>query len=612
MTDKKLAEENPLLNTISASKWQKIGTGKRAGVALPLFSLYSRDSVGVGDFADLKKFVDWCAKTGNSILQLLPLNEMGWVNCPYDALSSFAIEPLYISFSLLPAGQIKHVKQDIEKIRAEFPLPAKNLDYRIKQRKMELFWKIFSLSGTCDDKALIRFRHENSYWLEDFAFFKVLKATQGGRAWYDWDLDLASRDKKALEHAQRKNKQEIDFQVWLQYVAFKQLNDVLKHANSKGVFLKGDLPILVSRDSADVWANPGFFKLEFASGAPPDMYCSRGQRWGMPTYNWQNIAKDDYRYAREKFKYASNFYNILRVDHVVGLFRIWSIPYSDPEENKGSRGAFDPVDENVWGKQGRDILSVMLDSSDMLLCAEDLGVIPKVCTDTLRDMGIPGNDVARWVKDWSNRHDFLPAYEYRKTSVTMLSTHDTTNFAAWWKYEAGTIDDGLFACKCQDRRIDYELTKDKLFDAALSCHGRLRWKNSIDNIDTLVWILGKRKEEVGDFIEMYQNTYQEKEKLWKLLGMTGVMQEEASDELVEKALKFNYETSAIFSIQLITDLLSMGGIFKGDPYQYRINFPGTTNQTNWSLVLPLSLEELAKHKVTDKIKQAIADSNRLA
>ena len=183
--------------------------------------------------------------------------------------------------------------------------------------------------------------------------------------------------------------------MWLQWILFKQFKEASAYAARNNIFIKGDLPVLVSRDSSDVWSHPDYFKLDFAAGAPPDMYTALGQRWGMPTYNWEAIAHDNYRYLKEKLKYAQEFYNILRIDHVVGLFRIWSIPYNDPQENQGLNGVFDPLDEQRWDQHGRKILSILVQNTKMLLCAEDLGVIPKCCTDTLLEFGICGNDVAR-------------------------------------------------------------------------------------------------------------------------------------------------------------------------------------------------------------------------
>jgi 4-alpha-glucanotransferase len=254
----------------------------------------------------------------------------------------------------------------------------------------------------------------------------------------------------------------------------------------------------------------------------------------------------------------------------------------------------------------------MLNNSDMLLCAEDLGMIPKICPDTLREFGIPGNDVQRWVKDWKLKHDFLKPREYRALSVAMLSTHDTTNWPAWWESEAGTVDEELFIRKCSDhRQINFSNIKDKLFDLSHSSHGRLRWLKTIDSIEKLVAILGKKKEELADFIDLYENSYQEKEKLWKHLKIKGPMREECDREILRAALNISLESSAIFCINTLIDYLYLADVFKGNPYQYRINTPGTISDKNWSLVIPISLEELLKHRVTKEIRKMIVSSGRI-
>ncbi len=608
MTEANLSDY--LVNPTSRQRWSKIGMQKRSGVVASLFSLYSSDSLGIGDFSDLKLLVDWAQSSGNSIIQLLPLNEMGAGFCPYDSLSSFALEPACISFSLLPEADKKIISEDILEVRQLFPAGKPYLDFRIKEEKIHLLWEVFSKRRASAVGDLSDFKKENSYWLQDFALFKVIKQTQNGLPWYEWEEKLKNRDAFTLEGFAKSHADEINFQIWMQWLIFKQFKQVKEYAHKKKVLIKGDLPILVSRDSADVWAHPEFFKLDLASGAPPDMYCAKGQRWGMPTYRWDTIASDDYRYLIAKLKYAEHFYDLLRIDHVVGLFRIWSIPYNDPEENKGLNGFFDPKEESKWGVQGKSILTVMQNNTRMLLCAEDLGVIPQVCIDTLKELGIPGNDVSRWVKDWNKRHDFLLPDEYRLFSVTMLSTHDTTNFPAWWKYEAGTIDEALFMRKCHDRGIDYAVVKDRLFDKALSHYGRLRWLKCVDSADKLVVILAKPKEQVGDFIDLYLNTYLEKEKLWKILAMPGALEEDASTKLVAKALKFTLDSHSVFCIQSMIDWLYLTDIFTGDPYPYRINTPGTISDKNWSLTIPISLEDLLKHKVCGQIKKMVKDSGR--
>jgi len=455
-----------------------------------------------------------------------------------------------------------------------------------------------------------QFVDDNAYWLKDFALYKAFKDYHEGKAWYEWQDAFKNRSRTGLDEFSKEYGKQIMFHMWVQWQLFKQLQDVRIYAKSKGVFLKGDLPILVSRDSADVWAHPEFFKLEFAAGAPPDMYCAKGQRWGMPTYKWEIIAADNYKYVKEKLKYAEQFYDILRIDHVVGLFRIWSISFHEPQENQGLHGFFDPADESKWKEHGKNLLSVINANTGMLLCAEDLGIIPKSCTDTLKEMGIPGNDVERWVKDWHVRHDFLYPHEYRQLSVAMLSTHDTTNWPAWWKYEAGTVDEALFVRKCAERHIDFNHVKERLFNSHLSAHGRLRWLDSVSSVDVLVGILGKRKEEVGDFIDMYLNTFHEKEKLWKLLGLPGLMREACDSLILKQVLKFILESNAILCINLLIDWLYLADIFKGDTYQYRVNTPGTVDFRNWSMTIPISLEQLEEHEVTQEIREMVVSSGR--
>jgi len=577
-----------------------LGQEKRAGILAPLFSLYSKNSLGIGDFSDLKLLVDFAHQSGNSIIQLLPMNEVGPVFCPYDSLSSFALEPMYIAPDSRP--------KDIQK---RFPVGKARVKYGIKQAKLSLFKDDYFKLKDAYPTELKKFVEENSYWIRDFAIFKVLKDYNQGRAWYDWEYEFSNRDKKALGHFRKEHAQEINFQIWLQWVAFKQFSEVKRYAGSKKVLLKGDLPILVSRDSADVWQHPEFFKLEFAAGAPPDMYCAKGQRWGMPTYNWQQIAADNYTYLKEKLRYAQNFYDILRIDHVVGLFRIWSIPYGEPEENQGLNGSFDPADERQWEGHGRNILSVIVNNTKMQVCAEDLGVIPWACTKTIAELGIPGNDVQRWVKDWSNRHDFLNPEEYRYLSVSMLSTHDTTNWPAWWENEAGTLDEQLFLRRCGERGIDYTCVKGILFCPKRSHHGRLRWKEAIDSVDKLVSVLAKPREQLKDFIEFYENSYKEKEKLWQHFHLRGPMKEKSRPEITRAALKYVLESRSIYCIQTLVDWLFLTDMFKGDSYQYRINTPGTVSDKNWSLRLPVSLDDLLKDKVCKEIKTMIRSSGRV-
>jgi 4-alpha-glucanotransferase len=582
--------------------------GKKAGLLVPLFSVYSRRSLGIGDLNDLRPLVDFCRKTALSVLQLLPMNETGMFSCPYDSVSSFAIDPVYLSLGglALPAA----LRRGVEKLRQDFPAGAPFADYRLKKEKLALLRQVFLAQDGKQGADFLRFREENSYWLEDYCLYRALKDKFGGAAWYDWPPELRGREPSALGQARAQNSGEILFYAWLQWRLFCQFKAAKEYANSRGISLKGDLPILVSRDSADVWQHQESFKLQFAAGAPPDMYCALGQRWGMPTNNWEGIAADNFQYLKRRLRYAENFYDLLRIDHVVGLFRIWSIPFAEPRENQGLNGFFDPADQAEWEGHGRRILQVMAAATKMRLCAEDLGVIPRCCTDTLRQMGIPGNEVQRWVKDWQVSHDFLSPQQYRQVAVAMLSTHDTTNWMAWWENEAGTVDEEFFRRLCAGR-VDCSSAKAQLFDAGKSRYGRLRWRAEISSVERMLIALGRERQEAEDFARVYLDTFGEKERLWARLGLKGPMREQADKEILAAAHRLTLDSASEYTIELITDWLMLcDGLYKGDPYQFRVNTPGTVSDKNWSQTLPLSLEGLLKHPVCSRIRKMVEASGR--
>ncbi len=500
---------------------------KRSGVLTPLFSVYSRESFGIGDFKDLKLLVDWCVKTGNSIIQLLPMNEVGNNFSPYESISSFALEPMYAAVG-----------------RGRRAVSGGHVDYRIKNEKLELLQDMYLNAGKKRQGEVDEFREQNR-WIEDFAAFKVLKRLFEGKPWYLWPDAWRNRSGADIDALYSEHRDELEFEIWLQSLLYRQFRDARSYAAEKGVFLMGDLPVVVNRDSADVWAHPEFFKMSLAAGAPPDVFSAKGQRWGnpgMPTYDWEKIASDGYGYINEKMRCASGFYDILRLDHVVGLFRIWSIPLEEPLNNEGMNGFFDPPDENAWEEHGRKILSAMINSAGIFLCGEDLGVIPPVCRLTMETLGIPGIDVQRWMKDWQGTQEFLPPEKYRNLSISVLSTHDTSNWNAWWEQESSD---------------------------------------------------GERKD------------------FWKHLGIGGPMREKASPAVTESALRFILEARSIFSIQLIFDWLNVSGdILRGRQSGFRINTPGTVSGENWSAVLPLPLEDLLVHGVSDKIRSLIHASSR--
>ena len=603
------------LSAITKKQWERVGLKRRAGVAVPLFSLYSLSSIGIGELRDLKLLVDWCKMTGMSIIQLLPLNDVGFNFRPYDAQSTFALEPMYLAIEALRAVRLKSLGSfgdELRQLRKSFPLGGrrKRVNYKIKQAKLELLWKIFKDNQEFprDFQAYVQ---ENSFWIEDYAFFKVIKEKNEEKGWEFWGSRLRQRNIQSIKSFEKENLERLKFHKWLQWQLFEQFKMVREYAKSKDVLLMGDLPFLVCRDSADVWARQGYFKLDLVSGAPADMYFANGQRWGMPVYNWENIAKNDYDYLKEKLKYAENFYDLFRIDHAVGMFRIWTIPLEEPLENAGLRGTFEPKDESIWEAQGRKLLSLMAAGTKMLPCAEDLGVVPACSNKVLEEFGIPGTEVQRWTRDWGRTYNFKPSGDYRKNSIATVSTHDSSTLCAWWEYEAGTVDEKLFERRCLEAGINLGAIKNELFDSGNSFHGRLRWNDVINSVDILLKVLGRNENQAVALINLYRESCDEKKKFCGYLGISNEPEEKCSHELIRMALEKINSSASIFSIQLLQDWMSIDCLCEGDVWEMRINFPGTLSNKNWSLVTDLSLEEILTLPINNVIKNMNSRAERI-
>lgn len=606
-----MKSEEKMIVSKTANSWKKVGLKRRAGICVPLFSIYSKKSCGIGEMMDLKLLIDWMQQAGLSILQLLPMNDVGYSFRPYDGESSFALEPIYLSLESLENVFSKSFLPKIQELRRNFPVGPTRVNDAVKQKKMDLLWDIFQSVKDSVAPAFSDFQKKEQYWLEDYALFKVLKENHSGREWESWSEGYKWREACVLGEFRKKNSERILFWKWIQWQLFTQMKTVRDYGRSKNVLIFGDLPFLVARDSADVWAHPEYFKLDFASGAPPDMYISNGQRWGMPPYHWEAIEKDDFQYASQKLSYAENFYDLFRIDHVVGTFRIWIIPVSDPLENAGMNGIFDPQPEEEWKAHGRRLLEMMIQKTGMLPCGEDLGVIPPVCPETLNELAIPGMDVQRWAKYWETDASFKNPEDYRELSISVISSHDTSNLLGWWRFEAGTVDAGLFTRLCREKNIPAEQLKDQLFDKNASRYGRLFWKEELRDFSQIAAILNKPENEIADIKDLYIGSKGEKQKFFQRLNLNPDEIDSLPDQVwIEKALEYAHEVSSIFSIQLLQDWLFLEGKGYEKPWDDRVNFPGTMGSHNWSLRLPVSLEELASLDLADKIRSVLVKTKR--
>ena len=444
---------------------------KGAGTVIPVFSLRSEGSFGVGDFGDLKMMVDWCAKTQQRILQILPINDSNitgtWQDSyPYNSISIYALHPQYMDLRQLPPLKDEARRQYFEQQRQELnALPQ--IDYeRMFKRKMEYLHELFAQEGAKVRRtaAYKHFVEDNKEWLEPYAQFCV------------------ERDKAGTA----------SFWYFIQFHLDQQMHAAHEHARKQRVILKGDIPIGVNRDGADVMAEPRYFNLNGQAGAPPDAFSEDGQNWGFPTYNWDEMMKDGCQWWVRRFRKMAQYFDAYRIDHVLGFFRIWEIPMP---EKSGLYGQFQPslpmsreeieqrwhlpfreefylvdhkqkdmwhprinapkleafkqlsADEQqrfwdmyndyfyrrnnqFWYEEAMKKMPRLTQATRMLCCAEDLGMVPDCVPWVMNELRILSLEIQSMPKDPAVHFGHLSRNPYR--SVCTISTHDMATLRQWW------------------------------------------------------------------------------------------------------------------------------------------------------------------------------------
>ena len=308
---------------------------KLAGTQVPVFSLRTRKSAGIGDFGDLKTMIDFVASTGQKVLQLLPINDTTithtWTDSyPYSCISVFAIHPQYADLHALPELKDTKARAEAEKTRAELNALDK-IDYeKVNDFKINYLRQIFNQEGekmmkTAEYKA---FFQDTELWLVPYAQYSYLRDKNGTADFNQWPdhqvWDEAER--KALADPKTAAYKNVAFFYFVQFVLDRQMQEAHEHAKTKGVILKGDIPIGVNRNGCDVWTEPKYFNLNGQAGAPPDDFSANGQNWGFPTYNWFEMLKDGCQWWNRRFQNMARYFDAYRIDHVLGFFRIWEIP----------------------------------------------------------------------------------------------------------------------------------------------------------------------------------------------------------------------------------------------------------------------------------------------
>ena len=431
----------------SAAIFDKPGY-RGAGTAIPVFSLRSEDGFGVGEFNDIPRFADWMERTGQSVLQLLPINDTTrhgeWGDSyPYSPVSSFALHPIYIH---LPDVGVKEdaAYKSLQKELNELPTVAYPRVISLKLRYLQIAYA----EGGKKDRTTPGFKafvKENAFWLDSYSDFCA-----------------------------RRDGNDPDFYRWVQFHLDKQLSRAVKYAHEKGVFLKGDLPIGVGRDSVDAATFPRLFNLDSCAGAPPDFFSAEGQNWGFPTYNWEEMEKDDYAWWKGRLRHMAKYFDAYRIDHILGFFRIWEIPlgksgrlghfnpampYSkaeleglpleglfteDPHRkgwyhplitpdtsklDSGQKACFDSLYNDFffhrhnafWARNAMRKLPKLLSCTGMLACGEDLGMVPDCVPDVMDHERILSLEMQRMEK----------GRPWPYLGVVATSSHDMTSIRLW-------------------------------------------------------------------------------------------------------------------------------------------------------------------------------------
>ena len=312
-----------------------IPSWRATGVAIPVFSLRSDDGFGIGEFNDLKKMVDWAKKTGQRIIQILPINDTilyhtNYDSYPYNAVSVYALHPIYLHLESVGKLKTKKLKDYFRSKKAEFN--GKNFsDY---QNVLTTKWEFFKILYPQESPVVFAsddyksFFETNKEWLVPYAAFSYLRDLNGSPEFSKWaDFNTYNRQEiEELSSPDTSHYHEIAFYYFLQYHLHKQLIEIHDYARENGVAIKGDIPIGVSPRSVDAWVEPELFNTTVQAGAPPDDFSATGQNWGFPTYNWELMEKDGYQWWRKRFQKLAEYFDAYRIDHILGFFRIWEIP----------------------------------------------------------------------------------------------------------------------------------------------------------------------------------------------------------------------------------------------------------------------------------------------
>ncbi len=545
---------------------------KIAGILTPLFALRSEKGLGIGDVATLREFIVWAREIGFGVVQLLPINEVGRDNSPYNAISAMAIEPM--TLHLAPGSPEELSREAFESAMANENLVALRrgpVKYeRVRQLKGELLeraFKNFQLNATADRQSVFeQFCERESNWLKQYSFFRVLmELNRESETWDEWKREHRDPQTARSWLAEQSTEMRTQFSgrekffSYVQWIADEQWREVRKFAEKRQVALMGDIPFGISYYSADVFTERNIFHLDWSGGAPPEPYFKDdkftikwGQNWGIPVYNWPAMRAQDFAWWRQRVRGVSRIFHIFRIDHVLGFYRIYAFPWRPKrnaeflplthaqmlEKTGGRSPHFAPRDDETAEnceankREGEEYLRMVLaESGATRVVGEDLGTVPRYVRPSLQSLGIAGFKIPQW--------EFLdgrmtPGNEFERLSVATYATHDHKPIRELWR---------------------------EMFD------------------------------------EKSPTREQAREDLLKIAQFAGIAPQEGLEyerAVYPAIMSALFNSNSWIAIVMITDLLAR---------RDRFNVPGTAATTNWTRRLPKTISQMREsHSVQRKMR----------
>ena len=529
---------------------------RRLGILVPVFSLRRDNDLGIGDTLAMREAVDWAAEHRVGFLQLLPINETGSDNSPYNAISSVALDPVLISMERIP-----EIDSSAIEMKNKECTHSELVDYAsagaAKWDLLELGYRAFCQQSE-KDPVFESFQKEERDWLLPYTKYRWLMECAGTEQWEKWPEEYNTADKaEDFIAAQPEADNRLRFYAWVQWHAFTQWRELREYAEQKDVKLMGDIPIGISYSSADVFFEPQWFDLTLSGGSPPETVfkddafaCQWGQNWGIPLYRWDELEKNDFGWWRRRIEKLTDVFHIFRIDHILGFYRIFSFPWR-PERNGeflglteaeakkltgGSLPRFHPYDDDTEAHKkmnldaGDQYIKVALDAAgDGEVVGEDLGCVPDYVRPHLAQLGIAGFKICHW--ELEEDGELVSGEDYPECAFATYATHDHEPIPALW-------------------------------DTYVENLGGEEYESAMGSLALLSEFAGLPKGAKEYAYPKYGSVVK-----WALL---------------EKLFKSRANYAAIMMMDLI------------DSHQ-RINIPGTVGGVNWQYRLPWKLSDMPEH-----------------